>query len=109
MNYREMLERGFEDKIINLDKARRIGMQKWGDKFIDVGSNREMFNLMRKLGGRKKYRIIKLGYIGSIFYGELFEDILDFNYKISDEEDFEYTAYALLHKDDTIFIDLGDI
>lgn len=109
MDYRKILEKGFENKIVSLDEARSIGMQKWGNKFIEAGNHGEVFDLMRKLGGRKKYIIIKLGYIGSVFYEELFEDILDFDYKISSEEGIEYTAYALLHKDDTIFIDLGDI
>ena len=109
MNYREIIEKGFEDKIVGLDEAKNISMKKWGDKFIDVGTSREMFKLMHKLGNRKDYTIKKLGYIGSVFYGEEFEDIVDYYYKIFNDEGVERTAYALIHsKNSEVFIDLEE-
>ena len=52
MDYRKILEKGFENKIVSLDEARSIGMQKWGNKFIEAGNHGEVFDLMRKLGGK---------------------------------------------------------
>lgn len=70
-----------QDKILGYSEAMDFAKEKWGDKVIAIGKNRDLYKIARiaKLNTEKKYQVEELSYVGETWNwydnrtGEIFE------------------------------------